>query len=279
MFLESGYCAPSGHGIQLHLFTWQFSFFSLGKQQLIAWSDRLKGLNRLFFTLVKCKLLLQKYRKCFSEITTWWFLPSLSYTKWSFHLQHSLHGFVWCSFGYFLSCTFNGLNTALTLLFQSSLFQVNWLAAAYVAWSQGHESSFSCIRWTFMLWAVCSGQKLSLPVFIGCSKFTSSEVWCDITQQETSLQGETMDTCKLNWNKNKHQGESCYSSATSKLHTRPLRPESIFVVMTETPQFPLLIKCNWCVFHSHQSDIMVHVKVQQRDEQLHIPCLFRIFTP
>lgn len=67
MFLESGFSAPSGDIIQLHLFTSQFNFSSLGKQQLIAWSDKR---SQIILTLVKCKLLLQKYQKGFSKITT-----------------------------------------------------------------------------------------------------------------------------------------------------------------------------------------------------------------
>lgn len=134
-----------------------------------------------------------------------------------------------------------------------------------------------------MLWAVCSGQKLSLPVFIGCSKFTSTEIWFDITQQETSLQGRTMGTCKLNWNKNKHRGEPCCSSATSKLHTRPLRPESIFVVMVETPQFPLFNKVQlMCVplpSEPHHGSCERTTGQQRDSQQLHIPCLFMMFTP
>lgn len=118
-------------------------------------------------------------------------------------------------------------------------------------------------------------------LFSSAALNSSTEIWFDITQQETSLQGETIGTCKLNWNKNKHHGESCYSSAKSKLHTRPLRAESIFVVMMESPQFPLFNKVQlMCVplplgrYHGSCKG----TTGQQRDsQQLHVPCLSMIF--
>lgn len=74
---------------------------------------------------------------------------------------------------------------------------------------------------------------------------SQAEICCDITQQETSLQ-KGRPSAPVNWTEikktNTEGGGSFYSSATSKWHTRPLRPESIFVVMMETPQFPLFNK-------------------------------------
>lgn len=95
-----------------------------------------------------------------------------------------------------------------------------------------------------MDWSGWVGQKLSLPVFISWIHSQALELRSGVRSHtgNQSAKGETISTCKLNWNKNKHRGQPYYFSVTSKWHACSLRPESIFVVTMKIPQFPLFNK-------------------------------------